>query len=189
LPAGETACDFGHPFFVSGPGGTLRSISARHSENPMSIRIGIVMDPISAIHYKKDSSLAMLLAARQRGWELSYMEPQDIYLQNGQAMGSMRPLQVFADPQRWYELGEAQLLPLIQLDGLLMRTVPPYANDLLSATQTLEAAERDDVLVAKRPASLRDCNESLSTTRFPQCCPQNTVTRPADLLRALIAEH
>lgn len=71
----------------------------------MSIRIGIVMDPISAIHYKKDSSLAMLLAARQRGWELSYMEPQDIYLQNGQAMGSMRPLQVFADPQRWYQLG------------------------------------------------------------------------------------
>lgn len=155
----------------------------------MSIRIGIVMDPISAIHYKKDSSLAMLLAARQRGWELSYMEPQDIYLQNGQAMGSMRPLQVFADPQRWYELGEAQLLPLSQLDVILMRKDPPFDNEFLYATHILEAAERDGVLVVNRPASLRDCNEKLFATRFPQCCPPNTVTRRADLLRTFIAEH
>ena len=88
----------------------------------MTIRIGIVMDPISAIHYKKDSSLAMLLAAQQRNWQLSYMEPQDIYLHNGRAMGSLRPLQVFADPQRWYQLGEAEQLPLAELDVLLSFT-------------------------------------------------------------------
>src|SRR5690606_40605162 len=74
----------------------------------MTIHVGIVMDPISEIHYRKDSSLAMLLAAQQRQWQLSYMEPQDLYLQSGEAMGSMRPLQVFADPAHWYELGEAR---------------------------------------------------------------------------------
>ena len=40
----------------------------------MSIKLGVVMDPIGAINYKKDSTLAMLLAAQQRGWELYYME-------------------------------------------------------------------------------------------------------------------
>lgn len=30
----------------------------------MSVRVGIVMDPIASISYKKDSSLAMLLAAQ-----------------------------------------------------------------------------------------------------------------------------
>ena len=155
----------------------------------MTIRIGIVMDPISAIHYKKDSSLAMLLAAQQRNWQLSYMEPQDIYLHNGRAMGSLRPLQVFADPQRWYQLGEAEQLPLAELDVLLMRKDPPFDNEFLSATHILEAAEREGVLVVNRPASLRDCNEKLFATQFPQCCPPNTVSRRADILRAFISEH
>lgn len=155
----------------------------------MTIRIGIVMDPISLIHYKKDSSLAMLLAAQQRNWQLSYMEPRDIYLQNGQAMGSIRALSVFADPQRWYQLGDAEQVPLSQLDVILMRKDPPFDNEFLYATHILEAAEREGVLVVNRAASLRDCNEKLFATQFPQCCPPNTVSRRADILRAFISEH
>ena len=155
----------------------------------MTIRIGIVMDPISAIHYKKDSSLAMLLAAQQRNWQLSYMEPQDLYLHNGKAMAGMRPLSVFADPQHWYELGDAAQAPLSELDVILMRKDPPFDNEFLYATHILEAAERDGVLVVNRPSSLRDCNEKLFATQFPQCSPQNTVTRRADILRAFISEH
>ena len=34
-------------------------------------RLGVVMDPIGAIKYKKDSTLAMLLAAQTRGFELA----------------------------------------------------------------------------------------------------------------------
>lgn len=45
----------------------------------MSVRLGIVMDPIARINFKKDSSLAMLLAAQARGWSLFYMEQQDLY--------------------------------------------------------------------------------------------------------------
>lgn len=51
----------------------------------MSVRVGIVMDPIAGISYKKDSSLAMLLAAQDRGWTLFYMEQQDLYLNEGKA--------------------------------------------------------------------------------------------------------
>jgi glutathione synthase len=38
------------------------------------IKLGIVMDPISSINIKKDTSFAMLLEAQRRGWELHYME-------------------------------------------------------------------------------------------------------------------
>ncbi len=64
----------------------------------MSVRLGIVMDPIANISYKKDSSLAMLLAAQARGWTLFYMEQQDLYQDAGVARGRMRPLKVFATP-------------------------------------------------------------------------------------------
>jgi len=69
-------------------------------------QLGVLMDPINAISYKKDSTLAMLLAAQHRGWQLVYMEQPDLYLCDGVAMASMRPLQVFADPVRWFKLGD-----------------------------------------------------------------------------------
>ena len=49
----------------------------------MKIKLGVLMDPIGAINFKKDSTLAMLLAAEARGWELYYMEQPDLFLQDG----------------------------------------------------------------------------------------------------------
>lgn len=155
----------------------------------MRIRIGIVMDPISRISYKKDSSLAMLLAAQARDWELQYMEPADLHLDNGRAMGRMAPLRVHADPSRWFELGEPINAGLDSLDVILMRKDPPFDNEFLYATHILEAAERAGVLVVNRPASLRDCNEKLYATQFPNCTPPNVVSRRADILRAFAREH
>ncbi|WP_022963608.1 glutathione synthase [Halopseudomonas pelagia] len=155
----------------------------------MRISLGIVMDPIHAIQYKKDSSLAMLLAAQTRGWELHYMEPQDLYLADGKAMGCMRALKVHADPQHWFDLEEHQHRPLAELDVILMRKDPPFDNEFLYATHILEAAERAGAMVVNRPASLRDCNEKLFATQFPQCAPEHVVTRRASILRAFAKKH
>lgn len=44
------------------------------------IKLGIVMDPIDSIKIKKDTSFAMLLEAQRRGYEIHYMEMNDLYL-------------------------------------------------------------------------------------------------------------
>jgi len=149
----------------------------------MSVRLGIVMDPIASISYKKDSSLAMLLAAQARGWELFYMEQRDLYLGAGQARAQMRPLKVFADPARWYELGDEQDSALAELDVVLMRKDPPFDMEFVYSTYLLEQAEREGVLVVNRPQSLRDCNEKLFATQFPQCMAPTLVSRRVDILR------
>ena len=149
----------------------------------MSIRLGIVMDPIAQINFKKDSSLAMLLAAQARGWSLFYMEQRDLYQRTGQARARMKPLQVFNDPQRWFELDAEQDAPLADLDVILMRKDPPFDNEFVYSTYLLEQAERDGVLVVNRPQSLRDCNEKLFATQFPQCMPPTLVSRRPDILR------
>jgi hypothetical protein len=60
-------------------------------------RLAVVMDPIEEIKYAKDTSLAMLLAAQERGWELHYLEQGDLWLRDGVAMRPRpRPLTVFA---------------------------------------------------------------------------------------------
>ena len=89
-------------------------------------RLGVVMDPIGAISYAKDTTLAMLLAAQGRGFTLSYLEQADLMLRDGVALGRMRPLTVRADPKGWFTLGEAHTEPLGALDCLLMRKDPPF---------------------------------------------------------------
>jgi glutathione synthase len=155
----------------------------------MSLRLGIVMDPIASISFKKDSSLAMLLAAQARGWSLFYMEQQDLYQVRGQARARVRPLEVFNDPQRWFTLGMEQDTPLAELDVILMRKDPPFDNEFVYSTYLLEQAERDGVLVVNRPQSLRDCNEKFFATQFPQYTPPTLVSRRADIVRQFADEH
>ena len=154
----------------------------------MTMRMGVVMDPIAAVNYKKDSTLAMLWAASDRGWELHYMEQGDLHLRNGpRALG--RPLNVFRNADHWFELGEPRDASLTEFDVILMRKDPPFDNEFLYSTYILEAAQQQGVLVVNDPRALRDCNEKLFATQFPQCCPPLLVSRDQRLLREFQREH
>lgn len=155
----------------------------------MSIRLGIIMDPIADIAFKKDSSLAMLMAAQARGWSLFYLEQQDLYIRDGVVRARPRPVRVFNDSSRWFELDAEQDIALHELDVVLMRKDPPFDSEFLYCTQLLEQAERAGLLVVNRPQSLRDCNEKLFATRFPHLTPPTLVSRRADVLRAFADEH
>lgn len=155
----------------------------------MSISIGVVMDPIGAINFKKDTTLALLLAAQERGWSLVYMELCDLMLRDGVAVARQRALKVYDDANRWYELGEVRDRPMADLDCVLMRKDPPFDSEYIYATYILEAAQNQGVLVVNRPQSLRDCNEKIFATQFPQCTPPLLVSRDPARLRAFHKEH
>ncbi len=148
----------------------------------MTIRLAVVMDPIKSINFKKDTSLAMLNAAQKRGWTLSYIEQRGLYLEDGKAMAIMQDLNVKMDPNGWYELGEEVRAPLSSVDVILMRKDPPFNREFIYSTYILEQAEREGVLVVNKPQSLRDFNEKVSATLFPQCCTPVLVTRDKKLL-------
>jgi glutathione synthase len=148
------------------------------------IKLGIVMDPISEINIKKDSSFAMLMAAQDRGYQLFYMEMADLAMVNGVAMANMRPLTVINDASKWYELGESQDTPMSELDVILMRKDPPFDTEFIYATYMLERAEEQGVLIVNKPQSLRDANEKLFTAWFSEFTPETIVTRDAKRIRA-----
>ncbi len=155
----------------------------------MAISVGVIMDPIAAINFKKDTTLALLLAAQAQGWSLSYMEMSDLALANGVPIARQKPLKVFDSPDCWYELGEPADGPLADLDCVLMRKDPPFDSEFVYATYILEAAEKLGVLVVNRAQSLRDCNEKIFATQFPQCTPPLLVSRDPKRLRAFHDQH
>ena len=155
----------------------------------MTIKLGIVMDPIGDINIVKDSSFAMLLAAQKKGWELYYMELKDLYLEQGAAKASLRRLTVKEDPGEWYVLSDREDQDLSTLDTILMRKDPPFDSEFLYSTLILSRAEESGVLLVNNQQGLRDCNEKLFATQFPQCCPDVLVSRDKERLKAFFIEH
>ena len=153
------------------------------------IKLGIVMDPISSINIKKDTSFAMLLEAQRRGWEIHYMEMNDLYLRGGEARARTRLLSVEQNYEQWYTFGEEQDIPLHQLDTVLMRKDPPFDTEFIYATYILERAEDKGTLIVNKPQSLRDCNEKLFTAWFPELTPDTLVSRDKAHLRSFHQEH
>lgn len=153
-------------------------------------KLGIVMDPISTIKIKKDSSFAMLLETQRRGYEIHYMEMDDLYLLQGEAYGHTRQLiNIKQDTAQWYQFGTEQDIALKNLDVILMRKDPPFDTEYIYATYILERAEYAGSLIVNKPQSLRDCNEKLFTAWFPQLTPDTLVTRNNKKLREFHQKH
>lgn len=150
------------------------------------VKLGVVMDPIQTIKPYKDTTLAMLLEARRRGWQLLYMEQPDLYLAAGEARARQRELQVSDSREAWHAFGGERDAPLTELDLILMRKDPPVDSEYLYTTQLLDFAAAAGVLVVNRPASLRDCNEKLYAQWFPQCCAPTLVSAERPRLRGFL---
>lgn len=155
----------------------------------MSLQLGIVMDPISNINIKKDTSFSILLEAKARGYTLWYMELKDLFLRDGRAYAHTKQLDVVRDATTWHSFGETLDRPLDELDVVLMRKDPPFDQEYIYATYLLESAESRGLTVVNKPQSLRDANEKLFTSWFPHCCAPTLVAREASRFREFLKEQ
>ena len=153
------------------------------------MKIGVVMDPIESINFKKDSTLAMMLEAQSREHQLFYMTPDSLYINERGAFAIAKTLHVKNDPTGWFDFKEEKQIKLSELDVILMRQDPPFNSNYIYNTYVLESAEKEGVLVVNKPSSLRDCNEKVFATEFPECCTPFLVTSDPNLLKSFIEDH
>ncbi len=153
------------------------------------VRLLVVMDPIETIKPAKDSTLAMLLAAQQRGWQILYAEQKDLWLRDGTAYGRLAPLRVFDDPAHWFERGAYQIGRLGDCGAILMRKDPPFDTEYIYTTYILNRAQQQGAVVVNDPQGLRDMNEKVYTAWFPDCCAPTLITRDMGDMGEFLREH
>ena len=154
----------------------------------MNLSLGVIMDPIQSIKPVKDSTFAMMLEAQRRGYEIWYMELSDLWMLSDEAWGRQRKLRLHDSSANWFEFLEERTAPLGALDAILMRKDPPFDMTYIMVTYLLDAAMRAGAVVVNPPGALRDFNEKMATTLFPQCCVPMLVARDIGRLRAFIIE-
>ena len=155
----------------------------------MSIKLGIVMDPLPSINVKKDSSFAMMLAAQKRGWEIHTIYQTDLYTESEKPMAYSRVTHVEDNAENWFTFDTKQDIDLHSLDVILMRKDPPFDIEYITSTYILELAEQLGSLVVNKPSSLRDNNEKMFISQFPQCCTPFLVSRNKHRLKNFVAQR
>ncbi|GLR71104.1 glutathione synthase [Agaribacter marinus] len=155
----------------------------------MPLKIGFVMDDINVINTKKDTSFAMMLEAQRRGHEVYYMLIEDLSINNGQPLALATQISVTDTSENFYQVVTRKDITLDSLDAILMRKDPPFDSQFLYATQILELAENKGTVVVNKPSALRDFNEKLFTSLYPEYIPDTLVSADKKQIKAFQALH
>ncbi|WP_434353123.1 glutathione synthase [Psychrobacter sp. HD31] len=154
-----------------------------------TLNILMVMDEISTINYKKDTSLAMMWAAQDRGHTLGYAQIHDLWLNKGELQVDSQVVKVCRSPDNFYTLAEQSTKPITDYDVIIMRKDPPFDMNFVYATYMLDKAKAAGVSVVNDPQSIRDCNEKLFATWFSDYMSPTIVTSKQAHIRQFIAQQ
>jgi glutathione synthase len=142
------------------------------------------MDPIESIKPYKDTSFALMLAAKDLGHEIVYLPKNGLSLDHGEAKAIMQEVKVTDGVKdNFATLGDPVRASLTTLDVILVRVDPPFDSEYLYGTHILERAKNQGVQVVNNPQAIRDCNEKLFATEFSGLMPKTVVSSKHEDIR------
>ena len=153
------------------------------------MKIAFICDPLSGFKIYKDSTYAMMQEAARRGHELFVLGHSDIIFDGKAVLAQVAQLSLVEKSDDWYKLADPVLSSLSSFDVVIERTDPPFNMEYIYATYLLELAESQGARILNRPEAIRNHNEKLAITHFPQFIAPTLVTSNERLIRAFHAEH
>ena len=150
------------------------------------MKLAFVMDPISQISYRKDSTLAMMIEAQEKGHEIFYIEPNCLFFDSDKPCAEFSSISVKYEESNWYEKGESNTSSLDFFDAILMRQDPPFNMEYINNTYILESASKLGVKVFNDPKALRDNNEKLAILDYPSLITNTIVSSSKEIIKDFI---
>ncbi|MBU2532439.1 MAG: glutathione synthase [Alphaproteobacteria bacterium] len=154
----------------------------------MPLKIACQMDPIESIDVPGDSTLAILLAAQDRGHEIFYYTPNDLSLYKGRLLARGATLAVRDDAKDHFALSNHRVVDLSELDVVLLRQDPPFDMGYITTTHLLERIH-PKTLVVNDPGHVRNAPEKIFVLDFADLMPPTLVTRSLDDVKTFRKEY
>ena len=154
------------------------------------MHLALIIDPLESLKPAKDSSIAIMRAAAERGHTVSTIAAGSLLLREGVVLGRAQQLHIAPSASsQWCTPLDEKRVALRDFDAILMRQDPPFDLEYLYSTHLLELAQSNGALVFNSPCALRDHNEKLAATRFSQFTPATLVGKDARYFREFLSEH
>ncbi len=137
------------------------------------------MDPIDTMVVARDTSLALMIEAQNRGHETWWFTPNDVFFDTGVVKARARRASVSLNEAKHYENHETAIRALDDFDVILIRQDPPFDMGYVSNTYLLELTK---ARVLNPPRGVRNISEKMSIMYFPELTPTTWVGRDLDAL-------
>jgi glutathione synthase len=151
------------------------------------MRLVFVMDPVSTVLVDADTTFALMLAAQARGHRVDHCLGRDVGLAGGRPTAVVRRASLKRDQAQPISLGPAESVCLDDVNLVFVRRDPPFDMTYLWLTQILDLLE-EKTPVVNSPRGLRDANEKLYVTRFPELAPRMIISAEKSEIRAFLRE-
>lgn len=159
--------------------------------------IAFHVDPLDKLKPYKDSTVAMMRAAMERGHRVFAIEPGNVFSRSGRIQAFARALAVApADEVRdhlphppWFVAEDASLRALKDFDAVIERKDPPFNLEYVYHTYLFERAVDEGARVFNAPRAIRDNNEKMAILKHADMIAPTVVTRSPSVLREFVAEH
>jgi glutathione synthase len=148
-----------------------------------------IIDPLPGLKAYKDTTVTMMRAAQARGHGVYVCQQPGIAWRKSGVTAETTWITLTDSDDDWYRSGDQARRRLAEFDAVLMRKDPPFDLEYVTSTWLLSAAEREGARVFNSPAAIRDHNEKIAITEFPQFVAPTLVTRDPRQLHDFIDEQ
>ena len=148
-----------------------------------------ILDPLETLKIEKDTSFVMMREAQHRGHKIWAATPKDLKFSGDKVIVNAQQLAINGESKIWYKVIDSKNLSSSSLDGVVMRKDPPFDMEYVYSTYLLEAMENEGCHVFNRPQSIRDFNEKLAITKYPQFIAPTLVTPDRATIKHFIQEQ
>jgi glutathione synthase len=147
------------------------------------MRIAVQMDPIETLYAPRDTSLALILEAQNRGHEVWWFHPDDLFFDRGAIKCAARKVEVFDKEGAHYRDLGGDTVAISHFDVVLIRQDPPFDMGYVSNTYLLELAA-NQTRVLNDPRGVRNIPEKISTLAYPHLVAATFVGRNIEAIVA-----
>jgi glutathione synthase len=155
------------------------------------MKIAYLMDPLESIQPENETTSHLMYESNQRGHQVYFLEPHDVYIRRDQVVARMRNITVepgLGMAQYWQEIisctKQEHLVfdAITELDALFLRSNPPLNYQTMEFLQTVN----NHVFILNSTTGQILGNSKLYILNFPEIIPETHVSRDPSRLRKII---
>ena len=162
------------------------------------MKLAFIIDPMDRLDPTHDTSVALMEAAQILGHEVWVTQANTLTVIASQAWATVRSVHLtpvtlgenrWVASETWFDLGQAEFLPLETFDIVWMRTDPPVNTAYLYATYLLDYVNPQKTRVVNAPSGIRAANEKMYALQFLRSIPTTIVTQNKQVIRDFLAQE
>ncbi len=135
------------------------------------MKIAFQMDPMGGLNFKSDTTWQLMLEAAKKS-SIYHYTPQNLFWLDGGLFAMLQEVIIVNDS---YQLRDAEIVNLTEMDIIFIRQDPPYDMAYLTTTYLLEKI-CDKVLILNNPRAIRDFPEKISVLDYADFIPPSLIT-------------